>query len=107
MSIRGNLKAAIGKPVAHEVDGVGTVYLHRVKLGELDELQKGGDSKLPMTARMLALFAVDDNDVPLYDMSKPEDVAEMLALPVDVAADILRAGNKLNRLEDAGGNPNA
>lgn len=101
MSIREVLLRSATKPVPLVLSNGETVYLHKLTLGELTEIQKAekeSASNIPNLANMLARFVVDENNLPIFDVSKPEDVAAMMTIQFDIAAEILKAGNKLNAL---------
>jgi len=104
------------QPVAHENSELGTVYLRRMTLGELNSLQEenekaktppanGKPAVLPLSVRLLSRFIGDESGNPEFDLKKPEDVAVLTGLPVAVVADILRAGNKINNINAAEGEP--
>jgi hypothetical protein len=105
--IRARLLQFTTKPVEHETKELGTIYLRRLTLGELDTMQKdaqkglkAGEFPLPTTVRLMARFIGDENGAPVFDLAKPEDRDVLLAIPVSLAADILRAGNKVNAMEE-------
>lgn len=95
------------QPVAHDVPEFGTVHLRRLTLGELDAMQsdsrkpvKDGDRPIPGTVRLLARFLGDDKGAPAFDLDNPAHLNALLAMPVSIAADILRAGNAINNMEE-------
>jgi hypothetical protein len=95
------------QPVEHPTEELGTVYIRRLTLGELDKMQadnkaapKPGDVPIPTTVRLLARFLGDEKGAPLFDLDKPEDRDTLLAFPVSLAADLLRVGTKINKMDD-------
>jgi hypothetical protein len=105
--IRSRILQFTTQPVAHETAELGTVYLRRLTLGELDKMQadskvaaKPGDVQIPTTVRLLARFIGDETGATVFDLAKTEDRDVLLAFPVALAADILRAGNRINNMEE-------
>jgi hypothetical protein len=105
--IRARLLQFNSQPVAHETAEFGTVYLRRLTLGELDQIQaegkktpKSGEVQIPTTVRLLARFLGDESGATVFDLTKPADRDVLMAVPVSLAAELLRAGNKINNMEE-------
>jgi hypothetical protein len=111
MNVRERILQFTTQPVPHETKELGTIYLRRLTLGELDTIQKGdaASKDIPTTVRLMARFMGDEQGKPLFDLANKDDRDLLLAVPVALAADILRAGNRLNNMEEpkAGEAPNA
>jgi hypothetical protein len=54
----------------------------------------------PMTVRLLAKFLGDETGKPLFDIKVEADRLALLDFPVGVAADLLRFGNQVNKLDE-------
>jgi hypothetical protein len=105
MDLKARILQFTTQPVEHPTKEIGTVYIRRMTLGEVDAMQrdsrvapKDGEVPIPATVRLLARFIGDDKGVPLFDLAKPEDVAALMGFPVALAAELLTAGNTVNRL---------
>jgi hypothetical protein len=53
---------------------------------------------MPLSIRLLSYFIGDEQGKPVFDIHKADDVAVLQTLPVSAAADLLRAGNKINNM---------
>ena len=105
--IRTRIMQFTTQPVEHEVPEFGKVYLRRLTLGELDKIQrenaavmKAGEIPIPTTVRLLARFVGDETGKPVFSLDKDEDRDALLAFPVGIAADLLRAGNRINNMDE-------
>lgn len=100
-SIRDRIVQFTTLPVAHETAELGTVYIRRLTLGEIDAMQaenKVANQAHSAPVRLLARFIGDDKGVPVFDLTKTEDAAAIKSLPGAIAAELLRLGNKVNKL---------
>ena len=99
MDIRALLQQCSAKPVETEIEGLGTVFIRRMTLGEADDMnatptKNGATHSQPL--RLLARFLGDANGAQVFDLSKPDDLRALQGIPVKVAAKILEAGNAVN-----------
>jgi len=104
--IRSRIVQCASKPVEHTNEELGKVYLRRMTLGEMDEMNKANAAKpepgaepIPTSVRLLARFLGDDKGQPIFDLGNKEDVLTLKSFPVAVASDLLKAGNKANGIE--------
>jgi hypothetical protein len=126
-----DLKARIiqcsAKPVEFTSKELGVVYLRRLTLGELDEMQaanraaeaaavtasaKGAAAepvkpKVPQTARLLSHFIGDAEGVRMFSLDNDADVTALLNIPLPIAAELLAEGNRINALAQEGDAGNA
>lgn len=106
-TIRDRIMQFTAQPVRHESAELGTVYIRRLTLGELDRLQGEeakqatvGDRPIPTTVRLLARFVGDEAGKPVFDLSVPADLEALLAWPVGLAAEVLRWGQADNKMDE-------
>ena len=98
MGIRESISAFGRKPVEKEVEGV-KVFIRRMSLGEADSINAPDQpnvAKQSTSVRLLARFLGDENGVPVFDLSKPDDVKALEAIPAVIAARLLELGNAVN-----------
>ena len=105
--IRARLLQFTSQAVPVETQELGTVHIRRLTLRELDELQqentakpKAGEAPMPTTVRLLARFFGDEKGGKVFDLAKPEDREALLSFPVSLAAEVLRAGNRVNKMDE-------
>ena len=55
---------------------------------------------MPVTVRLLARFFGDEKGGKVFDLAKPEDREALLSFPVSLAAEVLRAGNRVNKMDE-------
>jgi hypothetical protein len=105
--IRSRIMQFTSQAVPFKEPEFGDMYLRRLTLGELDRMQEenrkpvvAGERPIPTTVRLLARFIGDDKGLPVFNLEAKADLDCLLAMPVGVAANILRAGNKINNMEE-------
>jgi hypothetical protein len=104
--LKARIVQCVAKPVQHTNSEIGVVYLRRMTLGEMDEMNKANTTKqepgtepIPTSVRLLARFLGDEKGQPIFDLNNKDDLLTLKAFPVAVAGDLLKAGNKANGME--------
>jgi hypothetical protein len=105
--IRARIIQFVSKPVEHPTEELGIVYIRRVTIGELDEMQQEAQkaqkadpaaTPVPMSIRMLARFLGDAQGKPLFSVNNAEDLVTLKAFPVSLVTEVLNTGNKVNKM---------
>ena len=105
--IRARLLQFTSQAVSVQTEELGEVFIRRLTLRELDEMQNEGKTPpakgeiaTPITVRLLARFFGDAQGKQVFDLTNPEDRDALLGFPVALAAEVLRAGNRINKMDE-------